>query len=91
MTGEVSGVRIRANDGQLVAADSVARLRCDDGQVRAMCSTATGWLEFACPGCPPDFHVQLLGRVAKTRRLLDGRWVIIVVADGAGGGWMPDG
>ena len=89
MTGGVSGVWIRASDGQLVAADSVTRLRCDDGQVMAM-SLDGSWLRLAGPGCPPGFHVQLLDCIARTRRLLDDRWVVIVAGGGAGadGGWV---
>jgi hypothetical protein len=83
MGSRAADVWISAGDGQLVAADSVTRLRCEDGLVQAMCTDGS-WLDVAGPGCPPDFHLQLLGHIAKARRLFDDRWITVLAADGAG-------
>ena len=60
------------------------RLRCGDGQVKATCADGRSVL-LTGPGCPADFHVQLLLELSRVR--LDDRWIVVispqVTAEGA--------
>jgi hypothetical protein len=80
MRSETAGIWIRNSAGELVRTDSVIRLRCADGVVEAACADGSS-VQLAGPGCPRDFHARLLGQIARLRRTLDDRWIVILAAD----------
>jgi hypothetical protein len=65
MTTGTEGVWIQGQDGELVAGDSLIRLRCENGTVRARYSDGS-WLNLTGPGCPPDFQSRPRGRTGLT-------------------------
>ena len=72
-------VWIRAVDGGLVRADSIAGLRCPDGEVIARWQD--DWIRLAGPGCPPDFHFQLAAAITEAEEGFAMRSAVIVTAD----------
>ncbi len=84
MGSEAANVWIRSSAGELVRADALIHLRCGDGQVEATCADGRSVL-LTGPGCPADFHLQLLWELSRVR--LDDRWIVVispeVTADGA--------
>lgn len=71
------GVWVQVADGDLVRSDAIITLGCQDGVVSA---TLAGGVSFrlAGPGCPPDFHQQLLAEIAESRLLDGGRYTVII-------------
>lgn len=55
VTSGLPGVRIEACRGELVAADLVMMLPCEDGELMAACSGGM-YLQLASPGCSPGIH-----------------------------------
>jgi hypothetical protein len=84
MGSDAPNVWIRSSAGELVRADALIHLRCGDGQVEATCADGRSVL-LTGPGCPADFHVQLLLELSRVR--LDDRSIVVicplVTTDGA--------
>jgi len=82
MRSGTPNVWVRSSDDELLRADTLVRLRCHDGVVEAT-SAAGRQARLTGPGCPPDFHLQLLLELARVN--LDDRWVV-VAAEGTAKG-----
>jgi len=59
VTSWPADVWLWAAGGELVSATAIIQLRCRDGEVEAIVAGGS-WLRLAGPGCPPEFHRQLL-------------------------------
>jgi hypothetical protein len=75
---DLSHVWIGTAEGELVRADMIAGLRCAGGSADAYCSDGR-MVRLAGSGCPADFHVRLLGELARARG--DSRWFVIIAAE----------
>ena len=64
MASGAADVWLRAVGGELVNAAAIIGLRCRDGEVQAILAGGVR-LGLAGPGCPPEFHLQLLAEIAK--------------------------
>ncbi len=59
MTSRPADIWLRAAGGEPVSAAAIIEFRCRDGEVEAIVAGGS-WLRLAGPGCPPEFHRQLL-------------------------------
>ncbi len=80
MTSGSANVWIRSGDNELVRSDVIIGLRCHGGEVEAACPDGSV-VRLAGPGCPPDFHLQLLRELGRLYIMRDDRWVVIVSSD----------
>ena len=85
MASAAADVWLRAVGGELVSAAAIIGLRCRDGEVEAILAGGAS-LRLAGPGCPPEFHLQLLAELARARRIYDDRWIVIISAEMAADG-----
>lgn len=76
--GDLSHVWIGTAEGELVRADMITGLRCAGGSADAYCSDGR-MVRLTGSGCPADFHVRLLGELARARG--DSRWFVIIAAE----------
>jgi hypothetical protein len=75
MRAGMANVWVRSSGGELLRADVLVHLRCQDGVVEA--AGADGrCVPLTESGCPSDFHLQLLLELARVN--LDDRWVVII-------------
>jgi hypothetical protein len=77
VTSRAADVWIRAVGGELFSAGAIIMLRCRDSEAEAVLAGGA-CLRLVGPGCPPEYHHQLLAELARARRIYDDRWIVIL-------------